>query len=72
MSKLALMAWVWGIALMLSCALHFLGQIRPQPLQAPWMVVLLIVFAPPVLLGGWLMLNPSIESRDGGTRESVD
>ena len=69
MPKPMLIGLVWGIALLISGGLHLWGELRPLPLQAPFGLVLLIVFLPSILLGIWLVLTTA-SGVDDGTRES--
>jgi hypothetical protein len=69
MPKLMLIGLVWGIALLISGGLRLWGELRPLPLQAPFSLVLLIVFLPSILLGIWLVLTTA-SGVDDGTRES--
>jgi len=69
MSKAMLIGLVWGSALLISGGLRLWGELRPLSLQAPFALVLLIVFLPSILLGIWLVL-PTASGVDDGTRES--
>ena len=69
MPKPMLIGLVWGSALLISGGLRLWGELRPFHLQAPFALVLLIVFLPSILLGIWLVLTTA-SGVDDGTRES--
>ena len=58
------MVGTWGSALAISLFLHQWGSLHPEPLSAPLQLVLLLVSAPALGLGLWLLIP--------GRRESVD
>ena len=50
-NKPLVMTICWGAAAALSYALRRWGESHPEPLQAPFGVVLAVVFAPDLVLG---------------------
>ena len=70
MRKLTLMASVWGASLAISVGLRRWGDLRPEPLQAGWPVVMVVMLLPPLLMAGWLILSQA--GMDHERRESVD
>ena len=68
--KLTLMASVWGASLAISVGLRRWGDLRSEPLQASWPVVMAVMLLPPLLMAGWLIFSQS--GLDHERRESVD
>ena len=64
LNKAQLLAISWGAAALFSFGLHSWGRWHPEPLLAPMPVVLLLVFSPALLLGGWLLNREKGESVD--------
>ena len=64
LNKPLVMTVCWGAAAAVSYALRRWGEAHPEPLQAPYGVVLAVVLTPAVFLGIWLLID--------GRRESVD
>ena len=63
-NKSLLMAVCWGGAAALSYALLRWGEAHPEPLQAPFGVVLAVVLTPALILGMWLLIDGRGESTD--------
>ena len=59
-----MMLGTWGSALLFSLGLRTWGTLHPAPLQAPLPLVLLLVSAPTMLLGFWLLIRGKGESGD--------
>jgi hypothetical protein len=55
LNKALVLSASWGGAFLLGIALRVWGQWHPQPLQAPFSLVLLIVFTPAILLALWML-----------------
>ena len=68
--KLTLMASVWGASFAISVGLRRWGDLRPDPLQASWPVVMVVMLLPPLVMAGWLILSQA--GMDHERRESVD
>ena len=49
------MALAWGLALLLSLGLRFWGLLHPEPFLIRPLLVALLLFAPAVGLGIWVM-----------------
>ena len=58
---------VWFFSLLLSAALHRWGQVKPDPIEAPFALILLLVVTPALGFAGWLL-----GAQDHGKRESAD
>ena len=69
MPKPLLMASVWGAALAISAGLRHWGDLRAEPLQPSWPVVLFVVLLPSLLMACWLFLQTSSDHERG---ESVE
>ena len=61
-----LMTSVWGVSLALSLGLRRWGDLRPEPLQPSWPVVMAVMLFPPLLMGIWLILSQSGVDRGRG------
>ena len=70
MQKVILMTSVWGVSLALSLGLRRWGDLRPEPLQPSWPVVMAVMLFPPLLMGIWLILSQS--GLDHGRGESFE
>ena len=64
LNKPLVMTVCWGAAAAVSYALRRWGEAHPEPLQAPYGVVLAVVLTPAVFLGIWLLIDGRGESVD--------
>ena len=64
------MASVWGASFAISVGLRRWGDLSPDPLQARWPVVMVVMLLPPLVMAGWLILSQA--GMDHERRESVD
>ena len=64
LNKPLVMTVCWGAAAAVSYALRRWGEAHPEPLQAPYGVVLVVVLTPAVFLGMWLLIDERGESVD--------
>ena len=64
LNKPLVMTVCWGAAAAVSYALRRWGEAHPEPLQAPYGVVLVVVLTPAVFLGMWLLIDGRGESVD--------
>ena len=67
--KLMLMVSVWGASLAISFGLRRWGDLRPEPLQPSWPVVMAAVLLPALSMGAWLLVQSRADHERG---ESVD
>ena len=58
---------IWLCSLLVSAGLHWWGLVQPDPLEAPVVLVLVLVVTPAVGFAGWLL-----GAQDHGKRESSD
>jgi len=64
-NKAALLASVWGFALVISALVRLWGDRHPLPLEVTTGPVLLLLFTPAALMGCWLLFA----SRGSGESE---
>ncbi|WP_392351218.1 hypothetical protein [Parasynechococcus sp.] len=67
MTKVQALLAIWLCSLAVSAGLHGWGLRQPDPLQAPWLLVLALVLAPAIGFAMWLL-----GAQDHGERESPD
>jgi len=53
-SKWLIMTFTWALALALSLALRFWGDLHPEPFIIRPLVILILLFGPSVVMGLWL------------------